>query len=189
MNDDTAEPPTSALERSPSHLLHRAQQWCAERFASLFGDNDLTLRQFAVLAAVADKADSSQTDLVRATGIDRSTLADMIKRMEDRDLLERTKSAKDGRAKSVRLTNKGRAKLAEARPSAEAADRALLEALPKARRRMFLETLEMLAVAADQAAESEAAERKRLKKSDKQTSKKQKDGKKAKESKKKAKRL
>lgn len=159
---DTTEPGPFALARSPGHLLHRAQQRAEEVFAALLGDDHVTLRQFAVLAAVAEKAGRTQTDLVRVTGIDRSTLADMMARMEKKGLIAREKSADDKRAKSVRLTGKGRTRFAEAAPHAAAADAAVLEALPKNKRRAFLGTLEGLVTAIDAAAlEAEARDAKR----------------------------
>ena len=39
------------LAVSTSHLLHGAQQLASDRFAELVGENGVTLRQFAVLAA------------------------------------------------------------------------------------------------------------------------------------------
>lgn len=134
------------LAKSPSHLLHRAQQLAADRF----GPADITLRQFAVLAAVSNRNGQSQTDLVNATGIDRSTLADMILRMEERGLLSRGRSANDGRAKSVTLTSGGRSALASAAPRAKLADDAILSAIPRAKRAPFIETLRVLAAYADQ---------------------------------------
>jgi len=138
------------LADSPSHLLHRAQQYAAELFAGLY-DKHVTLRQFAVLAAVQNNAGGTQTDLVNATGIDRSTLAEMIARMEKKGLLVREKSNADGRAKSVRLTGRGRARLNEAAPHARAADEAILNALPKPKRRALLDILQSLTPAIDAA--------------------------------------
>lgn len=140
------------LARSPGHLLHRAQQRAEEVFATSLGDDAITLRQFAVLAAVSEKAGRTQTELVRITGIDRSTLADMMDRLEKKGLVAREKSDTDKRAKIVRLTGKGRTRLAEAAPHAAAADMAILAALPKNKRRSFLGTLEALVVAIDTAA-------------------------------------
>ena len=134
-----------SLLKSPCHLLHRAQQLAADRF----GASDITLRQFAVLAAVSSRSGQSQTELVNATGIDRSTLADMILRMEERGLLSRGRSAEDGRAKSVALTSSGRSALASAAPRAKSADDAIMAALPRAKRGPFLETLKVLADYAD----------------------------------------
>ena len=58
----------------------------AQLFRMLDG---LTQRQFAVLEAVSQKSGLTQTDLVRATGIDRSTLADLVSRMTTKGLLAR----------------------------------------------------------------------------------------------------
>ncbi|HWA21612.1 MAG TPA: MarR family winged helix-turn-helix transcriptional regulator [Caulobacterales bacterium] len=134
------------LSKSPCHLLHRVQQLAADRF----GVSDVTLRQFTVLAAVSSRAGQTQTDLVNATGIDRSTLADMILRMEERGLLTRGRSAADGRAKSVGLTANGRSALASAAPRARQADEAIMAALPRSKRAPFLEMLRTLADAADE---------------------------------------
>ena len=101
-------PTVAALERSPSHLLHRALQLALDLYAAEFGGAGLTQRQFAVLAAVADHEGATQTDLVRLTGIDRSTLADMAARMIAKGLLERQRSLSDARANAVSLTEAGR---------------------------------------------------------------------------------
>ena len=69
------------LENSASHLLHRAQQIAANRSAAALRAAGITLRQFSVLSAIAELEGVSQSHLVRATGIDRSTLADMAARM------------------------------------------------------------------------------------------------------------
>jgi len=149
---ETEDAPPFKLARSPGHLLHRAQQRAEEVFAASLGDDNVTLRQFAVLAAVSEKSGRTQTELVRITGIDRSTLADMMDRLEKKGLVAREKSDTDKRAKIVRLTGKGRTRLTEAAPHASAADAAILAALPKNKRRSFLGTLETLVVAIDAAA-------------------------------------
>jgi DNA-binding MarR family transcriptional regulator len=136
------------LARSPSHLLHRAQQLAADRFVRALGTDNVTLRQFAVLAAIAGQTGQTQTDLVNATGIDRSTLADMVLRMEERGLLVRGRAEDDGRAKSVSLTSAGRSAFNAAGPSAKAADDALLAAIPRSKRGALIEALQALAAAA-----------------------------------------
>ena len=45
-----------ALERSPSHLLHRVLQLALDIYAEECGEAGVTQRQFAVLAAVAEKS-------------------------------------------------------------------------------------------------------------------------------------
>ncbi|HEX4709942.1 MarR family winged helix-turn-helix transcriptional regulator [Phenylobacterium sp.] len=136
----------AALDQSPSHLLHRALQRALDIYAEEFGDAGITQRQFAVLAAADERDGATQADLVRITGIDRSTLADMARRMMGKGLLERERSALDGRANAVRVTETGRATLAEARPRMAAADGRLLKLISGGgRRTTFLSLLRDLA--------------------------------------------
>ncbi len=125
----------AALDRSPSHLLHRALQRALDIYAEAFGEGGVTQRQFAVLAAAEERAGATQADLVRITGIDRSTLADMARRMIAKGLLERERSTLDARANAVRLTEAGRASLADARPKMAAADARLLKLISGGGRR------------------------------------------------------
>ncbi len=107
--------------------------------------SDLTQRQYAVLAAVAADEGLTQAELVRSTGIDRSTLAELVGRMRSKGLLERERSSKDGRANAVRLTEEGKSVLASAEPGAKAADKALLKLIPSSKRDGFLAALRALA--------------------------------------------
>lgn len=143
------------LSQSSSHLLHRAEQFAADRFAQLANDS-VTLRQFAVLAAIAEQPGLSQSDLVRATGIDRSTLADMMNRLAKRGLVARSASSSDARAYAVRLSTAGSALLNTTASHARAADAAVLELLPRAQRKGFLKTLAQLAELAAEAGDEPA---------------------------------
>jgi len=146
-------------------LLHRAEQLAADRFTQLVGDS-VTLRQFAVLAAIAESPGLSQSDLVRATGVDRSTMADMMTRMEKRGWVTRAASTVDARAHAVRLAAAGVTILAAATHHARAADAAILDALPRTKRRAFLNTLNKLAKVSDEAAAKADREAKRQAKRD-----------------------
>lgn len=148
------------LATSASHLLHRAEQLASERFTQLV-NGAVTLRQFAVLAAVHENSGLSQSDLVRATGIDRSTLADMMKGLEKRGLVARMPSTADARAYSVRLSQSGAAILAAATQHARAADAAILDLLPRTKRKALVETLTKLSKLAAEAAEKAEREAKR----------------------------
>lgn len=139
-----------ALDRSPSHLLHRALQLALDIYAEEFGSGGLTQRQYAVLAAVETKEGLTQTDLVRITGIDRSTLADMAARMIVKGLLERQRSASDARANAVNLTEAGRAVLEEARPKMAAADARLLKLISGGKRDTLTGLLRDLVKAGDE---------------------------------------
>lgn len=117
----------AALDQSPSHLLHRALQRALDIYADAFGESGITQRQFALLAAADEREGATQADLVRITGIDRSTLADLARRLIGKGLLERERSNIDARANAVRLTDAGREVLTEARPRMAGADARLLK--------------------------------------------------------------
>jgi MarR family transcriptional regulator, temperature-dependent positive regulator of motility len=147
----THRPSVPALDRSPSHLLHRALQLALDIYTVETGPVALTQRQYAVLSAVAAQEGLTQTDLVRATGIDRSTLADMAARLIAKGYLVRERSASDARANAVNLTDEGRAVLEAARPRVEAADQRILELLGAKKREPFVDALRRLAKAGESA--------------------------------------
>ena len=146
-----------ALDRSPSHLLHRALQHALDIYADATGSGSPTQRQFAVLCAVASNEGLTQTDLVRATGIDRSTLAELVSRMIGKGYLARERSSEDGRANTVRLTEKGRAALSEAAPKVAAADARILALIPSRARESFLTVLLTLSERAERDQPAKAA--------------------------------
>lgn len=172
------------LADSPSHLMHRALQLALDVYAEELGTDGPTQRQFAVMEAVSVKEGLTQTDLVKATGIDRSTLADLVSRMTAKGLLTRERSTLDARAKAVRLSAEGQALLDAARPKVESADRRIMGLLPKGKRDGFLDLLSELASAADAAPDQARADAKALKKAQKEAKKAEKAAKKATEPKK-----
>jgi DNA-binding MarR family transcriptional regulator len=129
------------LSRSPIHLLHRAGQCAGDIFHAEMKDGDLTPRQLAVLVTVANNEGLSQTGLVDRTGIDRSTLADIVRRMQKKGLLQRRRTKEDARAYAVRLTDEGRRVLRTAEPLAKRVDERILEAIPAKQRDQFIEDL------------------------------------------------
>lgn len=137
------------LERSPIQLFHRALQVALDVYAEEAGKSGVTQRQYAVLAAVETSEGLTQTDLVRITGIDRSTLADMAARMIKKGLLERERSASDARANAVRLTDAGREALEAARPMMAAADERLLRLLSSGKRESLVNILRDLVKAGE----------------------------------------
>ena len=151
------------LAVSPGHLLHRAQQFAADRFSEATGGVEVTQRQFAVLCAVHAQEGLTQTQLVQATGIDRSTLAELVSRMASKGLLLREKAPGDARANAVRFTDDGRSLYATVIAGAKAADDAILSALPKNKRASFAEALTRIARASELGAEAAKLEAKNAK--------------------------
>jgi len=129
------------LAASPSHLLHRAQQSAVNLSSGALAEQGLTLRQFAVLAALTSEEGQSQSRLVDRTGIDRSTLADMVGRMERTGYIKRVESKEDRRAKAVSLLAKGRKAYEAAMPAVAAADKQVLDMIRANRRVGFLASL------------------------------------------------
>jgi DNA-binding MarR family transcriptional regulator len=136
-------------QSSLSHLLHRASQIATERFSRDLGDSDLTSRQVVVLAAIGDAEGASQTDIVEATGVDRSTLADIVRRLVKRGLIARRRSKDDARAYMLKLTEAGRTAVAKAAPQLEAVEQEMLAALQPKQRDELIKMLRQLSVEAD----------------------------------------
>jgi DNA-binding MarR family transcriptional regulator len=129
------------LERSPIHLLHRAGQCASDIFTAEMGDAGLTPRQFAILLTVAQNEGVSQTDLVESTGVDRSTLADIVRRMLKKGLLQRRRTKNDARAYAVKLTDEGWRVLRSTEPMVRRVDDRILAMLPSKQREQFLSDL------------------------------------------------
>lgn len=138
---------TKQLERSATHLIHRAGQRATDIFQAEARDSGLTPRQFAVLMTIADEEGLTQTDLVDRTGIDRSTLADIVARLLGRGLIQRKRAKEDGRAYAIKLTSQGWKGLRDAEPGAAATDSRLLAVLPPAKRQEFLDILNTIVTA------------------------------------------
>jgi DNA-binding MarR family transcriptional regulator len=132
------------LDRSATHLLHRAGQRAADIFAAEANAGSLTPRQFAVLTIASQNEGLTQSDLVEKTGIDRSTLADIVARLLNRGLIQRRRARNDGRAYAIKLSAPGVKALREAQPVANAADTQLLASLPPGKRQDFLESLNLI---------------------------------------------
>ena len=132
------------VEYSAIHLLHRAGQCAGDVFGQRVKAAGLTPRQYIVLVSVAQHEGLNQTDLVEKTGVDRSTLADIVRRMLNKGLIYRKRKMHDARAYAVYITDKGRQTLQEAAPAAADADQRVLNALPAEQRDTFLDTLHAL---------------------------------------------
>jgi MarR family transcriptional regulator, temperature-dependent positive regulator of motility len=134
------------IDQSPTHLVHRVAQ-CAsdvfsdEVFQARVDKKDLTPRQVAVLSTVAQDEGLSQTAICVRTGIDRSTLADLVRRLKKKGFLERRRRQEDTRTYAVTLTEEGRRVLRTIEPLAKKVDEHILAAVPTKDRAPFLAAL------------------------------------------------
>ena len=145
------------FSRSPSHLLKRAAQYSNLIYMGEVGKSGLTHRQFTVLLAVDANDGKSQTDLVKLTGIDRSTLADLVARLLAQGYLQRKRTKEDGRTNAIRITAVGKKMLKMAQPGADEVDRQLLSLIASADRKSFIDNLAILAAEMDRIEEKEPA--------------------------------
>jgi len=129
------------LDASALHLLHRAGQCAEVLFTNETAKSDLTPRQYAVLVCVGQNPDVSQTGLVEQTGVDRSTLADVVRRLVKKGLLQRKRTKRDARMYAVRLTAKGQNILSSVKPQATKVDQRILAVLRSDQRGNFIDAL------------------------------------------------
>lgn len=123
------------------HLLHRSSQIADEKFAAHEELKGLTSRQFIVLAAVQGRSGINQTEITDATGIDRSTLTDLIGRLHSKGLVSRVRSRVDARSYEVSLSDEGIRMLEVAIPIVEEIDQRLLTGLSAANRVELIKAL------------------------------------------------
>ncbi len=133
------------LDQAPGHLLRRAQQRAVELFAAEVGPRGPTPQQFALLLAIAQNPGISQIGLVRAIGVDRSTVAEMVQRLARRGLILRQRTAADGRENALTLSAAGTRLLARALPAVSRAQAAILAPIPASQHKAALRLLGWLA--------------------------------------------
>jgi DNA-binding MarR family transcriptional regulator len=129
------------LDRSVTYLLHRADQLATGYFREEMGALGLTRARFTALLALARKPGLNQKQLAIATGIDTSTLTELIRRMEEQKLIARKRQDGSRRGYALSLTASGKRKLKNARASAAMADRRIMTAIDKTDRRVLLDCL------------------------------------------------
>ncbi len=135
---------TIDLRQTPGHLLRRAQQRAVEIYQEEVGEDGLRPPQYALLLTIFQNAGLNQTELVQQTGIDRSTLADMIARLEKRGLLLRRPGA-DQRSRQLWITDAGAAAVEANAVAGQRAQERIMAPIADDERIRFLEILGRIA--------------------------------------------
>lgn len=94
------------LATHPGHLLRRMQQVHTLLWNSMVSE-EITSPQFAVLNGLAENPDSDQRSIGTASSLDRSTTADVVRRLVHRGLVTRVRDGSDARRNVLRLTAAG----------------------------------------------------------------------------------
>jgi len=132
------------IYQKPGHLIRRAQQIAVSIFLEECAPLDITPVQYAALVAVRDNPGIDATRLSALVAFDRSTLGNVLERMETKGLILRTSDKQDKRVKILHLSPKGAATLKEVEPLARRAQERILGPLATADREIFMRMLSQL---------------------------------------------
>lgn len=102
---------TTRLQDRPGFLIRRLHQIHTALFIHECADEGLTPVQYSVLTALRQLGPCEQVVVSRAVGLDRTSTADVVLRLERRKLLRRRLSPEDRRMKITSLTEVGTALL------------------------------------------------------------------------------
>jgi DNA-binding MarR family transcriptional regulator len=144
MKTTAAALPEIELEDLPGHVIRRLHQIAVAIFLREAETVGLTPVQYAVLQTVANQPEIDQRTLARSAGLDTSTIAGVVDRLEARELLVRSTTREDRRVRLLSLTDAGRSVLAEAVPAMQRAQQRILEPLTAAERREFMRLMKRL---------------------------------------------
>jgi MarR family transcriptional regulator, temperature-dependent positive regulator of motility len=89
--------------------IKRADQAVARMYSRALATSeyDVSWRQYGVLRAATELPGASQKELTYKTGIDRSTMTDIVARLISKGWLARTRNFMDARAYNVDVTEAG----------------------------------------------------------------------------------
>lgn len=136
--EDRATKPGLALYGMPGYLIRRLQQIAVSIFLDETQDFGVTQVQLGTLFVIAEVPGLDAMDLSRLIALDRSTVGDVVARLEQRGLIERRPGDRDRRVKVIHLTAAGETLLTEiAEANARAQDR-ILSCLDPRERQQFL---------------------------------------------------
>jgi len=124
------------------YQLRMAQIALFRDFAGGPGEHDVTPGLFGVLVVIEANPDLKQSELARATHLDRSTVVTIIDNLERRGLVERRASAHDRRSNAIRLTSAGTTLLRTLKRKVEQHEKRLVQNFSEGERAQFLALLQ-----------------------------------------------
>jgi DNA-binding MarR family transcriptional regulator len=133
-----------AVYTKPGYLFRRMQQIAVAIFVEECKAYDLTPVQYAALVAIQAHPGIDATRLSAVIAFDRSTLGNVIERLEAKQHIERKPSREDRRVKLLYLTRAGVALLSDIMPSVDRAQARMLQPLKPADRKTLMALLTQL---------------------------------------------
>jgi DNA-binding MarR family transcriptional regulator len=132
------------LLEMPGHLIRRLQQISFALFLDQARAFDITPVQYAALVAVKNHPGLDQTTLCNIIAFDRSTIGDVVSRLEKKKLIKRLNGAVDRRTKSLSITPSGRRLIRDIEPAVLATQRLIVAPLKPSERHAFMQMLKHL---------------------------------------------
>lgn len=132
------------LHDMPGHLIRRLQQIAVSIWLDETSDCDVRPVQFAAMTAIRAFPGNDQMDLSRIIGFDRSTIQDVVIRLEKRGFIERRADPADKRRRILFISREGEAMLDRMVESNLRAQERILEPLDEAEREVFMALLTRL---------------------------------------------
>jgi DNA-binding MarR family transcriptional regulator len=134
------------IEDQIGHLLRRAHQRATAIFLAELGERfEITPTQYAALVKLHDLGAQSQNQLGRLTAMDPATIQGVIKRLQERSLIERSGDPADKRRMTLRLSASGAKLVAAMIPYGLRISAVTLEPLDAEERKALLALLRRLA--------------------------------------------
>jgi DNA-binding MarR family transcriptional regulator len=133
-----------AVYTAPGYLFRRMQQIAVAIFVEECKAFDLTPVQYAALVAIHTHPGIDATRLSAVIAFDRSTLGNVIERLETKRLIERKPSSEDKRVKLLHITRSGATLLRDIAPSVDHAQARILQPLKSADRKALMALLAQL---------------------------------------------
>src|SRR5882724_2331122 len=130
-----------AVYTAPGYLFRRMQQIAVAIFMEECKAFDLTPVQYAALVAIRTHPGIDATRLSALIAFDRSTLGNVLERLETKKLIERKPAREDKRVKLLHVTKAGAALLHEVMESVDRAQARMLQPLKAADRKTLLALL------------------------------------------------
>src|SRR6202012_4799605 len=141
---ETDAPTAWDLANRPGSLIRRLHHIHLAMFAEECAALGITPVQYSILSVAAAQPGLEQARLGYEVGVDRTTLANVVARLEARGLLTRVQGVADRRLKHVTPTKAGLDMLDRIAKPARRAHARTIEALPDAEREVFLRALARL---------------------------------------------
>ncbi|MGI8329963.1 MarR family winged helix-turn-helix transcriptional regulator [Actinomadura scrupuli] len=139
--DNVANPTPARLRALPSWVINQTAIAANRLTDRALADTGSRRYHFAMLSALDEFGPSSQADLGRCTGIDRSDVVAAVNAMVERGFLQRSPDPADGRRNIVTLTRAGKDHLESLSALLADAQNELLHALSPAESKTIVELL------------------------------------------------